>query len=303
MKALNHTVDEPDSIPVMTIEAWKALAVRTWKNVSEDHVGLVAAGIAFYGLLALFPAITALVAISGLVLQPGDLTGQMQRLGDFIPPEAAELVVGQAQEVAGSQNVGLGFATLLSVSLAVYSASKGVASLMEGLNIAYNERESRAFYKVYLKRVYITASLIVGVIFAIGATLVLPGVLKIWDFGATTEWMISATRWLLFASITILGLAFLYRAGPSRKSSWREVLPGAVLACALWLFASIGFSLYVENFGSYNKSFGALAGVVLLLMWLWISAYVVLLGAEFNSEIENEVARQSSEPDEYRLTA
>lgn len=284
-------------LPVMSIESWRALAVRTWESVSKDHVGLVAAGIAFYGLLALFPAITALVAISGLAFQPGDLTGQIQRLGEIIPPQAAELVVGQAQEVAGSQNVSLGLATLVSISLAIYSASKGVASLMEGLNIAYNERETRAFYKVYMKRVYITALLILGVVFAISATLILPGILKIWDLGSTTEWMISATRWLVFVGITITGVAFLYRAGPARKSvSWREVLPGAVLACALWLFASIGFSLYVENFGSYNKSFGTLAGVVLLLMWLWISAYVLLLGAEFNSEIEAEAARQRHEP-------
>lgn len=277
----------PKDIPA---SGWKDIGIRAWGQVGDDHVGLVAAGVAFYGLLALFPAITALMAIGGLILDPAQLADQMQMLATVVPESAAEIILGQATEVAGSQSGGLGLAALLGIAIAVYSASKGVGSLIEGLNLAYDEDETRGFVRLTITKLALTLFLVVGMVAGLGATLVLPSVLAIIDLGPTTEMLIGLSRWALLLALTVLGILVLYRTAPDRSpAQWRWLLPGAVTACILWMAASIGFSIYIENFGSYNETFGTIAGVVILLMWLWISAYVLLLGAELNSEAEAQV--------------
>ncbi|MEM7677074.1 MAG: YihY/virulence factor BrkB family protein, partial [Myxococcota bacterium] len=243
--------------------------------------------VAFYGLLALFPAITAILGIAGLIMDPQDVTAQFETLAAFMPQQAADIILGQAQEVAGSEQAGLGLAVIIGIAVALYSASKGVGSLMEGLNIAYDEEETRGFVRLTLTRLILTVFLAGGMVAAISATLVLPSILSIINFGPTTEMLIGLARWALLFTMTIAGIAVLYRHAPDRKAAtWRWLSPGAVLACFLWLAASIGFSIYVANFATYNESFGALAGVVILLMWLWISTFVILFGAEVNAEAE-----------------
>lgn len=282
----------PREIPA---RGWLQIARRAWAEVGRDNLSLVAAGVAFYGLLALFPAITALLAISGLVLEPSQVTDQIETLVATLPDQAAEIILGQATEVAGSRETGLGIAALLGIGIAVYSASKGVGSLMEGLNIAYDEDETRGFVGLTVTKLALTFALMIGLTLAISATLVLPGILSLIDLGSTTEVLIGIGRWLLLLVLTILGIALVYRFGPDRDpAKWRWLSPGAIAACLLWLAASIGFSFYVENFASYNESFGALAGVVILLMWLWMSAFVILFGAELNGEAEAQTREDTT---------
>ncbi|NNF91887.1 MAG: YihY/virulence factor BrkB family protein [Boseongicola sp.] len=287
-----HGAERPRDIPFL---GWKQILLRAWKEGGRDHVSLIAAGVAFYGLLALFPAITALMAISGLIFDPQQITGQMEILSSMMPEAAVDIILGQAVEIAGSQEGGLGLAALIGIGIALYSASKGVGSLMEGVNIAYDEKETRGFVRLTATKLALTLFLIFGMSAGLGATLVLPGVLSLVDLGATTEALIGVARWGVLLVATILGILVLFRYAPDREpATWTWLLPGAVFACIVWLVASIAFAVYVENFGSYNESFGALAGVVILLMWLWISAYVLLFGAEVNAETEAQVRKDTT---------
>ncbi len=276
--------ETPRAIPA---RGWWQLIRRAWAEVGKDHVSLVSAGVAFYGLLAIFPAITAILAISGLILEPDQVTGQFQTFAAVLPQEAAEIILDQAKEVAGSESAGLGLAALLALAIALYSASKGTGSLIESLNIAYDEAETRGFVRLTITKLALTVFLVLGLIGAICATLVLPGLFSIIDLGATTEFLIGLARWAVLLAFTVAGIAVVYRYAPDRDAAqWRWLTPGAIIACLLWIAASVGFSIYVENFASYNESFGALSGVIILLMWLWMSAFVILLGAEINAEAE-----------------
>lgn len=285
----DHAIRRPRQIRA---RGWKDIARRSWRKLSDAHVGLIAAGVGFYGLLALFPAIAALMAIGGLVLEPSTVTGQLERVSTVMPEAAASIVLDQARQVAGAGGSSLGLAALLSLVIALYSASRGVASLMQGLNIAYGEEEDRGFFRLLAVKLILTLALIVGVIMGLTATIILPAVLSILKLSAWAGSLIDLLRWAVLFIATVAGISLLYRFGPSRPPpGWRWLTPGALLATVAWLAASIGFSTYVEAFGTYNESFGTLAGVVVLLMWLWISAFVILLGAVLNAETETQVGR------------
>ncbi|WP_373354602.1 YihY/virulence factor BrkB family protein [Pseudoroseicyclus sp. CXY001] len=283
---LGHEAPRPRDIP---LKGWVQILKRAFGELQGDHIALIAAGIAFYGLLALFPAITALLAIGGLILSPEQVASQLDMLAAVMPERAAEIILGQAAEVAGSENAGLGLAAIVGLALALYSASKGVASLIEGLNIAYDEQESRGFIHLKLLTLGLTVLLVTGMVAGLSATILLPSLFSLLPLPETLEQMLGLARWALLFVLTVFGVTLVYRLGPSRRSAQlRWLVPGAALACVLWLAASMGFAVYSEHFGSYNESFGALAGVVVLLMWLWISAYVLLLGAEINAEAEQQ---------------
>jgi len=269
------------------LRGWKHVFQRVWTEMGTDHLSLVAAGVAFYGLLAIFPAITALMALAGLVFEASDVMTQIETVTALVPEAAAEIIIDQVAAVAGSESGGLGLAALLGLGLALWSASKGVGSLMEGINLAYDETETRGFLALTATRLALTVFLVVGMVAGLGATIVLPSILQLLALGPTVETVIGLARWAALLVMTMLGLAVLYRFAPSRRAAqWRWLTPGAVLATVLWVLGSAGFAFYVQNFGSYQETFGALAGVIILLMWLWISALLILLGAELNAEAE-----------------
>ncbi|MDO6587220.1 YihY/virulence factor BrkB family protein [Salipiger sp. 1_MG-2023] len=277
---------------------WISAAKDVWTGISRDRLSLIAAGIAFFGLLALFPAITALMAIAGLFLTPGDVTAQIQQISAMMPPSAADIVIEQAKSVAGSDQGGLGLAAALGVIIALYSASAGVSNLIAGLNVCYGVRESRNFIKLKAVTMVMTLLLIVAFLMSLSVVLVLPGVLSLLQLGATVEITVSILRWILLLGFTVTGIALIYHFGPDRRPArWRWVTPGALIACLLWIVASFGFSLYAENFGSYQETFGSLAGVVLLLFWLWISAFIVLLGARINAALEDQTRAPTQQAD------
>lgn len=276
-----------DTVTEIPLAGWKDILFRLKDEVAADRVGLIAAGVAFYGLLALFPAITALIAISGLLVEPSQIVEQLQNLTGVLPQEVISIITAQATSVAGSQTGGLGFAAVLGILVALYSASKGMASLMQGINVAYDEEETRGFIKLKLVTLGLTLFLMLGLLIAVLAMLGLPAVLAFVDLGPMVEMLITGAFWILLFALTCVGLSVLYRYAASRDApewSWASV--GAVVGCVMWIVASAGFAFYVSHFGSYNESFGALAGAVVLLMWFWISAFIILLGAELNAELE-----------------
>lgn len=268
---------------------WWRLLVNVYKEIGDDHVGLISAGVAFYGLLAIFPGIVALMAIAGLVMEPTGIVSQLEGLSRFLPQEAAKIVIDQAVAVTGSQEGGLGLAAVFGILIALYSASKGVTSLMEGLNVAFEVPERRGLFRFYLTAFGLTIGVIGGFVAIVAILAGLPALLAFLPWSNVTEWVVSLVRWPVLLGVLALGLAILYRYGPSRGPvPWHWITPGAGVACGLWLLGSILFTLYVANFGSYNETFGALGGVIVLLTWLWLSAFIVLLGAEIDSEIERQ---------------
>jgi membrane protein len=276
-------------------KGWLDILKRVLGEISRDNVMLIAAGVAFYGLLALFPAVTATMAIAALFLDPSQVTTQLEGLTQVVPPAVAELVLEQAVELAGSQEGGLSFAAVIGLGIALWSASAGVGALMQGVNVAYDERETRGFFKLKAITLGMTLLLIVGVIVVAGIMLVLPVALNFLAFAPAMETLIQWLAYLPMGLLIVAGVTLLYRFGPDRApAKWRWLTPGALVASILWLLASIAFSVYVQNFGSYNETFGSLAGVIVALLWMWISAVVILAGAELNSEAEAQTARDTT---------
>lgn len=290
-RAQDPSAKTPSALPA---KGWIDVLWRVKAGMAKDHVGLIAAGVAFYALLAIFPTITALMALAGLVLDPADIADQLETFAAVMPDAAAQIVLDQAVGVAGAQSGGLGFAFAISMVLALYSASKGVASLVEGLNIAYSETESRGFLALLARNLALTLLMVLALITGLGATLAAPMALTWLPLSEGARTAVGAIRWAVLAAGAVIGLAALYRWGPDRTNpKWRWLTPGALTSTALWLIASIGFAAYVSNFSSYNESFGSVAGIIILLTWLWLSAYIVLLGAVLNAEIEAQTGRDT----------
>ena len=276
-------------------KGWLDILKRTITEFSADNVSLVAAGVAFYGLLAIFPAITALMAITGLLYEPQQLVEVLGGITAIVPPDVSTIILDQATAVASSQEGGLTLGLILGLGLALWSASAGVDALVTGINVAYDEEETRGFVRRKGTILLLTIGLIVGVIVAAALMIALPVVLQFVAWSPTLEAALGWLKFIPLALLVLMGLAVLYRYSPDRAAAkWRWLTPGTLIAGALWLVASIGFSVYVQNFASYNETFGSIAGVIVLLMWMWISAVVILLGAELNSEIEHQTARDTT---------
>lgn len=266
---------------------WWQILQRVMEEVGKDNVSIIAAGCAFYAVLALFPAVTALVSIYGLVADPATVQEQISGMASVVPQEALALIEEQARAVAASGQTALGWGAALAIGLALYSASAGVRTLFEALNIVYEEEETRGYVRFYLTAFAFTLAAVLGIAIMIAVIVVVPVVLSFLPLGPLATWTVRIVSWLIVLTVIAVGLALLYRFGPSRApASWRWLTPGSIVATVLCLVASLGFSFYAANFGSYNQAYGTVAGVIILLLWLWISAFVVLLGAELNAEIE-----------------
>ena len=282
----------PWQIPFL---GWLDIGWRVFKKISLNRIGLVAAGIAFYALLALFPSITAAVALVGVAFDASILLDSSGWLLAALPAAVAEIITQQITEVSTADAETLGFAAILALLVAFWSASKGVGSFVDGLNVIYEEHEDRGFIKLKLITFLLTIGMIAGLALSVLLVAAIPTALAFFgnsEFWKTTTLLI---RWPLMFALGVGGIAILYRFAPSRRDAkWHWVSPGAVLACLFWVVATLGFSFYVQSFGTYNETFGALGGVVILLTWLWISAFVVLLGAQVDAEIEAQTKRDST---------
>jgi membrane protein len=288
--------ERPTDIPR---HGWKQVARRGWKEAKADQVPLLAAGVAFYAFLAIFPALIAVVTIYGLFADPSTLANQLNSLTTALPEEARKVITDQATALsARRQTLGIGLA--LSVVIALWSASAGMNSLLTAINVAYDEEEKRGFVKKRLMSLGLTVGAIVFMVIILGLVAVLPALLKAVFGTGALRWVLQILGWLVMVVLVAAALAIIYRLGPDRdapRMTWLSV--GAVLATLIWLAASIGFSIYTSTFGNYAKTYGVFAGIVVLLFWLWLTMYAILLGAEINAEAEQQtIADTTKGPEE-----
>ncbi len=291
--------ESPTEIPPA---GWRQVAVRGWKEASADQVPLLAAGVAFFGFLALFPALIALTLVYGLIADPGTVSEQLGPLLASLPGDARSLVETQLQQLAAAPAQGLGWGLALSLVVAIWSASGGVGNLVTAINIAYDEERNRGFVKEKLLVLGLTVAAIVFMVLLMALVAGVPITFQLMGLTGGWRWVAEAVRWVLIVVLVMVALAVLYRVAPDRDApKFRWVSVGAAVATLLWLLASVGFSLYVSLFGNYAKTYGALAGVVVMLLWLWITSYAVLLGAEINAESEEQTVRDTTRGPERPL--
>lgn len=276
---------------------WKAVGRRIVDEMQADHVPVVAAGVAFYAWVALIPTLIALLMLYGLVADPASITDQVGQLTAQLSESTAGLLEGPITEATRADGLSIGL--VIALAGVLWSASGGMDGLIKGINIAYDE-DPRSFPKRRGLAVLLTLGAIVFVILLVGLVGVVPPVIEAVGLGMVGTVLAQVVRWLLVVALMMGGLGVLYRFAPHRADpelAWVSV--GAVVATVLWLLGSVGFSVYVATFGSYNETYGALAGVIVLNLWLFLSAFCVLLGAEINSELEAQTAQDTTTgPDE-----
>ena len=271
---------------------WKDVLWRTWLEIGRDKLPVVAGGITFYALLAIFPAMAAFISLYGLFADVGTVMQQLNELAAFVPPQVLSLLGEQMLRLATAQNTGLSLAFLTSLLLSVWSANAGVGTLFDGLNVAYNETEKRNFF---VRRAMIYAFTFAALVFMAMVTAILvaaPIFLRLLGLGET---LLVPLRWLLLLGVAVFAFSVMYRFGPSRRRArWRWVRWGACFAALIWVSGSLGFSWYVNNVAHFDATYGSLAAVMGFMMWIWFSVMAVLLGAELNAEIEHQTAVDST---------
>jgi membrane protein len=282
----------PTQIPA---KGWLQVTKRAFKESSKDNVGILAGGIAYAAFLALFPALIAVISLFGLVADPETIARQTNGLLVALPESAQPLLRDQITSLTATSGGALGFGFALSMLLALWSASGGTSSLMSAINIAYDEEESRNFLKLRGTALVLTFGAILFMLLTLGLVAVVPAVLNALELGTAINVGVEIVRWTLLVVLIVVALGILYRTAPDRDApqfKWTSV--GAVVAAVLFVVASVAFSFYVNNFGSYNKTYGALAGVIVLLLWLYLTAYIILLGAEINAESEKQTKQDTT---------
>ncbi len=281
----------PSEIPA---KGWKAIAMRVFGKFGSDRVLLVAAGVTFYAILALFPAIGALVSIYGLIADPGTINDQLANLKGVLPDGALDIIGGQVKRIAAKGGGTLGLTAAFGILVSVWSANGGVKAIFDALNIVYGETEKRNFIWLNLRSLTFTAGALLFVIVALGAIVVVPAVLAFLGLGGTASY-IALLRWPLMLLVVLGSLALLYRYGPSRDpAKWRWVTWGSAVAAFLWIVVSGLFSWYVSSFGNYNETYGSLGAAIGFMTWIWISTTIVMLGAELNAEMEHQTVEDTT---------
>jgi membrane protein len=282
----------PTEIPWI---GWSDIFWRTIRQASEDRILAIAGGVVFYGLLALFPAITALVSCYGLFAKPDSLGDHLSFLQSVMPAESYSVVQDQISRVIAKGQAGLTLSFLVGLALALWSANAGMKAVMDALNIVYEESEKRGLIKLNLVSLAFTVAGLFATLVAVGAVVVVPLLLSWLGLGGITETILRLARWPTLMVGMLFGLSILYRYGPSRRAAqWKWLSLGAVLATVAWFVGSAGLSFYLANFANYNATYGSLGAAIGTMTWMWMSAIVILFGAEINSEIEHQTARDTT---------
>lgn len=284
----------PWAIPA---RGWKAVLLRAWNEAGEDNIGLIAAGVAFYAFLSIVPLLGATVLVYGLAADPHTVGEHVASLTSVMPRDVAKLIGDQLLQVVTTSEGKKGFGLIIALALALYGAMSGAGAIVTALNVAYEEHEDRSFVTQKLLALGVTAGAVVLVLGAMGtvAAVALLGDLMPWS----PTWLVVGIRlssYVLLAGLAAAGAATLYRYGPDRRhAQWTWLTPGSVAATVIWLAMTTGFGFYVANFGSYDATYGSLGAIVVMLTWLSLSAYVFLLGAELNSELERQTDRDTTD--------
>jgi membrane protein len=289
-----RSATSPHQIPM---PGWKDIAVRSWAEVSENNIFLAAGGVTYAVLVALFPGLAALVSIYGLLLDPSQVEKQVAAMSQVLPPESAQMIGDELQKLVSASQGSLSISAGVALAFALWSASRGMSGMLSALNIAYDEKETRSFIRVNLVAIMLTVATLIGGTLIIALVGVLPAALQFIGLESSTQWLLLLLEWPLLIAVVMAGLAALYRYAPDRHPPrWRWVSPGAIVATLLWLLGSVAFTVYVSHFNSYDKTYGSLGGVVVMLTWLYLSAFVALLGAVINAQSERQTETDTASP-------
>ena len=282
----------PWNIP---LRGWKDVLLRVWEESSRDNLALIAAGMAFYAMLSVAPALAVIISVYGLVYSPQDLAGQLEIVSSYLPGDAQALIQNQLEELVSTRDMNLGWGIAASAAVSLWSSSKAMKSLFGGLNAVYEEEETRGWFWLALQSVGFTLAGLLVLILTIVSIGLLQPLLEYLTLDDSVALLVQVLSLVLVSTVVLIGLAILYRYGPSRRRAhWRWVSIGALVAWATWILVSSGFSWYVTHFDSYQKTYGALGAVAVLLMWFYVSAYAVLIGAELNAELEHQTEIDST---------
>jgi membrane protein len=284
--------EKPTDIPW---RGWKQILKRAWAENKADNMPIIAGGVAFFGFLSIFPALIALISIYGLVASPASVATQVENLSKQLPDSAASLIKDQLTSIVDNSGSALSISLVVSILAALWSASGGMGNLITAVNIAYDEVEARNFVKLKLTSLALTLGSIVFVLVTFGLVAVVPVVITALPLGVVGTILAQIATWVVLLGVFAGALAVLYRVAPDRDApKFRWVSLGAVVVTVIWAIVSVGFALYVNNFGSYDKTYGAIAGVIVLMLWLYLTCYLVLLGAEIDSEAEHQTAHDTT---------
>jgi membrane protein len=277
------------------LKGWWQIAQRVASKVGSDNLSVVSAGCAFYALFAIFPALTASISLFGLMVDPATVERQFGILAAVLPEQAYEIVIDQIQRIAETSGQTLGSGLAISLAIALWSANLGTQAMFSALNIAYGEPERRGLLRFYLSAIGYTILGILGGVVMLFAIVYVPILFDDAGHLEAYETIVRIARWPILAILVLFLLALVYRYGPSRREpKWHWVTVGSVFATVVWLLASFGFSYYVSNFAHYDRMYGSLGAVVILLFWLYLSFFIVLLGAEINAELELQTAHDTT---------
>jgi membrane protein len=277
------------------MRGWKDVLFRVYENIGKDRVITIAAGVTFYTVLAIFPAIAALVSLYGLFADPATITGHLESASGVMPGGGLEVIGDQMKRVAAQNSSSLGIAFVVGLAVSLWSANAGMKSVFDALNLVYNEEEKRGLIKLNaISLAFTTAAILFGLL-AIGAVVVIPVALNYLGLQSEADLLVRLLRWPLLFVAVALALSLIYRYGPSRAApQWHWITWGSAIAAVTWIVASLLFSWYAANFGSYNKTYGSLGAIIGFMIWLWISTIVILLGAELDAELEHQTARDTT---------
>lgn len=279
----------------MPPRGWKDVVLRIYRSISDDRLLAISAGVTFYILLAIFPAIAAFVSLYGLFADPSTIAEHLNSLSNILPEGGVQIIGEQIKSLTSQPAQQLGLATLISLAIALWSSNGGVKAIFDALNVVYQEKEKRGFFSLNAISLAFTVGPIVFLLLAIAALAVLPALLDKFGLSRIVELVLMIGRWPLLLVLVSLGIALIYRFDPSRdKARWRWITPGSIFSAIAWLAASFLFSWYVQNFGSYNKTYGSLGAAVGFMTWVWLSIIVILLGAKLNAEMEHQTARDTT---------
>ena len=276
-------------------QGWKDILWRAYEKMNENRLLSVAAGVVFYALLALFPAVTAFVSLYGLVADASTIDRHLSLASGILPSGAVDILHEQLTRLTSNRTSSLSFGFVFGLLFALWSANSGMKAVIDSLNVAYGETEKRSFIRLNLISLAFTLGAFLLLTLAVGAVVVAPIVLMHLGLGGVADTLVRLLRWPVLLAFVIVALAILYRYGPSRREArWTWLSVGSAAAAIGWLVSSALFSWYIANFGTYNATYGSLGAAIGMMMWMWISMIVVLLGAQLNAEIEHQTAKDST---------
>ena len=270
-----------------SLKHWFNIGKLVIKKNEEDNTSLVAAGVAFYFLLALFPLLGSLISLYGIFLDPDSLNEHLNYVVGFMPAQSHYIIEDQIKALTNTDNTALGFGFVSGLLLSVWSSGKGADALIVACNITYMQKKARSFFGRIFTRIKITVSLILMIVVVVGLLVILPIAVSIIAGDIELEWLLRLVKWAITITIFVLALCALYRNAPNRRhAQWQWVAPGAVAASVFWIILSFLFNIYISEYASYNKTYGSVGGVIVLLMWFYLTAYIILIGSAINAACE-----------------